>query len=99
MKPSLREDILNAGLKVMFRSGYHAATCAISAKPLALRKALYQSLPLKAFAQEVLDRYFANLGRLSERLWRTSPLAPAAVETLSGHHQRRTGGAKWIAVA
>jgi len=36
-KPSLREDILNAGLKVMFRSGYVGATvrdiCAAAGAP------------------------------------------------------------------
>lgn len=35
---SLREDILNAGLKVMFRSGYHGASvrdiCAAAGAPL-----------------------------------------------------------------
>ena len=62
-KPSLREDILNAGLKVMFRSGYRGGDCA---RYLRSRwrsaRLLYQSLPLQGgVCQEVLDRYFANL--------------------------------------
>ena len=63
MKPSLREDILNAGLKVMFRSGYHGATvrdiCAAAGAPHGSFTNHFRSK--EAFAQEVLDRYFANL--------------------------------------
>jgi TetR/AcrR family transcriptional regulator, transcriptional repressor for nem operon len=61
-KPSLREDILNAGLKVMFRSGYHGATvrdvCAAAGAPHGSFTNHFRSK--EAFAQEVLDRYFAN---------------------------------------
>jgi TetR/AcrR family transcriptional repressor of nem operon len=64
-KPSLREDILNAGLKVMFRSGYHGATvrdiCAAAGAPHGSFTNHFRSK--EAFAQEVLDRYFANLQR------------------------------------
>ena len=63
MKPSLREDILNAGLKVMFRSGYQGATvrdiCAAAGAPHGSFTNHFRSK--EAFAQEVLDRYFANL--------------------------------------
>jgi TetR/AcrR family transcriptional regulator, transcriptional repressor for nem operon len=62
-KPSLREDILNAGLKVMFRSGYHGATvrdiCAAAGAPHGSFTNHFRSK--EAFAQEVLDRYFASL--------------------------------------
>ena len=62
-KPSHREDILNAGLKVMFRSGYQGATvrdiCAAAAAPQGSFTNHFRSK--EAFAQEVLDRYFANL--------------------------------------
>ena len=64
-KPSLREDILNAGLKVMFRSGYTGATvrdiCEAAGLPLGSFSNHFRSK--EAFAQEVLDRYFANLQR------------------------------------
>ena len=64
-KPSLREDILNAGLKVMFQSGYQGATvrdiCAAAGAPHGSFTNHFRSK--EAFAQEVLDRYFANLQR------------------------------------
>lgn len=60
-KPSLREDILNAGLKVMFRTGYHGATvrdiCEAAGAPHGSFTNHFRSK--EAFAQEVLDRYFA----------------------------------------
>ena len=61
-KPSLREDLLNAGLKVMFRSGYAAASvrdiCEAARVPLGSFTNHFRSK--EAFAQEVLDRYFAG---------------------------------------
>ncbi len=70
-KPSLREDILNAGLKVMFRSGYQGASvrdiCAAAGAPHGSFTNHFRSK--EAFAQEVLDRYFANLqGAVREAL-------------------------------
>lgn len=60
---SLREDILNAGLKVMFRSGYLGASvrdiCAAAGAPQGSFTNHFRSK--EAFVQEVLDRYFANL--------------------------------------
>lgn len=62
-KPSLREDILHAGLQVMFRSGYQGATvrdiCAAAGAPHGSFTNHFRSK--EAFAKEVLDRYFANL--------------------------------------
>jgi TetR/AcrR family transcriptional repressor of nem operon len=62
-KPSHREDILKAGLKVMFRSGYQGATvrdiCAAAGVPHGSFTNHFRSK--ESFAQEVLDRYFANL--------------------------------------
>src|ERR1700743_759535 len=62
-KPSLREDILNAGLKVMFQTGYEGATvrdiCAAAGAPHGSFTNHFRSK--EAFPQEVLDRYFANL--------------------------------------
>jgi len=61
-KPSLREDILNAGLKVMFRSGYQGASvrdiCAAAGAPQGSFTNHFRSK--EAFAEEVLDRYFAH---------------------------------------
>ena len=63
MKRSLREDILAAGLDVMFRSGYQGATvrdiCAAAGAPQGSFTNHFRSK--EAFAREVLDRYFANL--------------------------------------
>src|ERR1700743_678470 len=62
-KPSLRENILNAGLQVMFRSGYQGATvrdiCEAAGAPHGSFTNHFRSK--EAFAREVLDRYFANL--------------------------------------
>jgi TetR/AcrR family transcriptional regulator, transcriptional repressor for nem operon len=62
-KPSLREDILRAGLQVMFQAGYQGATvrdiCAAAGAPHGSFTNHFRSK--EAFAQEVLDRYFANL--------------------------------------
>jgi TetR/AcrR family transcriptional repressor of nem operon len=70
-KPSLREEILNAGLKVMFRTGYQGATvrdiCTAAGAPHGSFTNHFGSK--EAFAQEVLDRYFANLqGTVREAL-------------------------------
>jgi TetR/AcrR family transcriptional regulator, transcriptional repressor for nem operon len=63
MQPSLREDILKAGQKVMFRSGYTGASvrdiCAAAGAPHGSFTNHFRSK--EAFAREVLDRYFANL--------------------------------------
>jgi TetR/AcrR family transcriptional repressor of nem operon len=63
MKRSLRDDILDAGLQVMFRSGYQGATvrdiCAAAGAPQGSFTNHFRSK--EAFAREVLDRYFANL--------------------------------------
>lgn len=62
-KPSLREDLLNAGLKVMFRAGYTGASvrdiCEAADVPLGSFTNHFRSK--EAFAEEVLDRYFAHL--------------------------------------
>src|SRR5258708_26681352 len=61
-KPSLREDLLNAGLKVMLRSGYTAASvrdiCEAAGVPLGYFTNHLRSK--EACAREVLDRYFAG---------------------------------------
>ena len=63
MQPSLREDILKAGLKVMFQAGYQGATvrdiCAAAGAPHGSFTNHFRSK--EAFAKEVLDRYFENV--------------------------------------
>ena len=62
-RPSLRDQILRAGLPVMFRSGYHAASvrdiCAAARAPQGSFTNHFRSK--EAFAVEVLDRYFDYL--------------------------------------
>src|SRR6266404_1642663 len=62
-RPSLREQILRAGLPVMFRSGYQAASvrdiCTAAAAPQGSFTNHFRSK--EAFAVEVLDRYFDYL--------------------------------------
>jgi TetR/AcrR family transcriptional repressor of nem operon len=91
MQTSLREDILKAGLKVMFRSGYVGATvrdiCAAAGAPHGSFTNHFRSK--ERFAREVLDRYFANLqGHVREALENKS-LTPRQrlqryLETISG---------------
>lgn len=74
-KPSLREELLNAGLKVMYRSGYTAASvrdiCEAAQVPLGSFTNHFRSK--EAFAEEVLDRYFAGTKKHVKRLSTTSP--------------------------
>jgi len=70
-RPSLRDQILRAGLPVMFRAGYQAASvrdiCAAAAAPQGSFTNHFRSK--EAFAVEVLDRYFDYLkGLVSEAL-------------------------------
>ena len=62
-KPSHREAILKAGLKVMFRAGYEGASvrdiCAAAGVPQGSFTNHFQSK--EAFAEEVLDRYFVRV--------------------------------------
>jgi TetR/AcrR family transcriptional repressor of nem operon len=75
---SLRQDILDAGLKVMFRSGYHGASvrdiCAAAGAPLGSFTNHFRSK--EAFAQEVLDRYFANTKTLVSQALNNKSLTP-----------------------
>jgi TetR/AcrR family transcriptional repressor of nem operon len=77
-KHSLREEILDAGLKVMFRSGYQGATvrdiCAAAGAPHGSFTNHFRSK--EAFAQEVLDRYFANLQRTVRKALEDRSLTP-----------------------
>jgi TetR/AcrR family transcriptional regulator, transcriptional repressor for nem operon len=77
-KPSLREDLLNAGLKVMFRSGYTGASvrdiCEAARVPLGSFTNHFRSK--EAFAEEVLHRYFANLQGYVKRALDDKSLTP-----------------------
>ena len=68
-KPSLRERILDAGLKVMFRKGYVGASVRdIAAEAPAPQGSFTNHFRSKEeFAREVLDRYFDDLRRSSPR--------------------------------
>jgi TetR/AcrR family transcriptional regulator, transcriptional repressor for nem operon len=98
MQPSLREDILNAGLKVMFQSGYQGATvrniCEAAGAPHGSFTNHFRSK--EAFAKEVLDRYFANLQRVVSKILGDKSLSPRRrleryLEVISG----RLEGDKW----
>ena len=97
-KPSLREDILNAGLEVMFRSGYQGASvrdiCAAAGAPQGSFTNHFRSK--EAFAQEVLDRYFAHTKGLVKDALEDKSLTPCQrlrryLDIISG----RLEGAKW----
>ena len=70
-RPSLRDKILQAGLPVMFRSGYHGASvrdiCSAAGAPHGSFTNHFRSK--EAFAVEVLERYFDYLkGLISDAL-------------------------------
>jgi TetR/AcrR family transcriptional regulator, transcriptional repressor for nem operon len=77
-RPSLREDILNAGLKVMFQTGYQGASvrdiCAAAGAPQGSFTNHFRSK--EAFVQEVLDRYFADLQTVVGNALNDKSLAP-----------------------
>jgi TetR/AcrR family transcriptional regulator, transcriptional repressor for nem operon len=77
-KPSLREDLLNAGLKVMFQSGYTGASvrniCEVAGVPLGSFTNHFRSK--EAFAEEVLDRYFAHVKGLVQQALDDKSLTP-----------------------
>src|SRR5213078_5300859 len=77
-RPSLRDKILRAGLPVMFRSGYHAASvrdiCAAAGAPQGSFTNHFRSK--EAFAMEVLDRYFDYLKELVNESLTDETLTP-----------------------
>jgi TetR/AcrR family transcriptional regulator, transcriptional repressor for nem operon len=97
-KRSLREDLLNAGLAVMFRSGYQGSSvrdiCAAAGAPQGSFTNHFRSK--EAFAREVLDRYFTNLKTVVSEALNDKSLAPRQrlkryLDIISGRLQ----GAKW----
>jgi TetR/AcrR family transcriptional repressor of nem operon len=77
-RPSLRDQILRAGLPVMFRSGYHAASvrdiCAAARAPQGSFTNHFRSK--EAFAVEVLDQYFDYLKGLMRQALNDETLTP-----------------------
>ena len=77
-KTSLRENILNAGLRVMFQAGYQGASvrdiCAAAGAPHGSFTNHFRSK--EAFAREVLDRYFANVKRYVKEALEDCALGP-----------------------
>ena len=77
-KRSLREDILQAGLCVMFRSGYRGASvrdiCAAAGAPQGSFTNHFRSK--EAFAEEVLNRYFDYLKGLVAQALKDETLTP-----------------------
>jgi TetR/AcrR family transcriptional repressor of nem operon len=75
---SLRDDILQAGLHVMFRRGYCAASvrdiCAAAGAPQGSFTNHFRSK--EAFAKEVLDRYFDYLKGLVRQALHDENLTP-----------------------
>ncbi|HWR14990.1 MAG TPA: TetR family transcriptional regulator C-terminal domain-containing protein [Terriglobales bacterium] len=97
-KPSLREDILNAGLKMMFQFGYQGASvrdiCAAADAPQGSFTNHFRSK--EAFAREVLDRYFTHTKSLAKEALEDKSLTPRQrlkryLEIISG----RLESARW----
>jgi TetR/AcrR family transcriptional repressor of nem operon len=97
-RPSLREDILNAGLKVMFQTGYQGASvrdiCAAAGAPQGSFTNHFRSK--EAFVQEVLDRYFADLKTVvSQALNDQSRTPRQRLKRYLDIISERLQGAKW----
>ncbi|MFP3566220.1 TetR family transcriptional regulator C-terminal domain-containing protein [Paraburkholderia sp. SIMBA_030] len=79
-KPSFRQDILAAGLQVMLRAGYEGASvrdiCAAAGAPHGSFTNHFRSK--EAFAEEVLDRYFAHTKGLVKEALGDKSLTPRA---------------------
>jgi TetR/AcrR family transcriptional repressor of nem operon len=77
-KPSLRDKILDAGLKVMFRRGYIGSgvrdVMAEASAPLGSFTNHFRSKEL--FARDVLDRYFDHVRRLVAQALDDQSLSP-----------------------
>jgi len=77
-KPSLKEAILGAGLKAMFRTGYHGTSVRdIAAAAGAPQGSFTNHFRSKeAFASEVLDRYFEHTKGLVTEALQDAALTP-----------------------
>jgi TetR/AcrR family transcriptional regulator, transcriptional repressor for nem operon len=79
-KPSLRDRILDAGLKVMFRKGYVAAGVRdiVAEAPAPQGSFTNHFRSKEAFAREVLDRYFDDLKLIVAHALQDRSLTPRA---------------------
>ena len=77
-KPSLRDTILDAGLKAMFRTGYNGTSVRdVTASAGAPQGSFTNHFRSKeAFASEVLDRYFAYVKGLVAQALEDTSLTP-----------------------
>lgn len=77
-KPSLREAILDAGVKAMFRTGYHGTSVRdVTTEAGAPQGSFTNHFRSKeAFAAEVLDRYFAHTRSLVAQALEDASLTP-----------------------
>jgi TetR/AcrR family transcriptional regulator, transcriptional repressor for nem operon len=79
-KPSLKDAILDAGLRTMFRTGYHGTSVrdvtAVAGAPQGSFTNHFRSK--EAFASEVLDRYFAHTRTLVAQALGDNLLSPRA---------------------
>ncbi|TFW17873.1 TetR family transcriptional regulator [Massilia arenosa] len=77
-KKSLREDILDAGLRVMLQKGYAAASVRDVVAAAGVPQGSYTNhfRSKEAFAGEVLERYFAHTQDLVARALDDTSLAP-----------------------
>jgi TetR/AcrR family transcriptional regulator, transcriptional repressor for nem operon len=77
-KPSYREDLLKAGLKVMFQSGYVGASVRDICKAAGVPQGCFTNhfRSKEAFAEEVLNRYFANNGEMVKKALDDKSLTP-----------------------
>jgi TetR/AcrR family transcriptional regulator, transcriptional repressor for nem operon len=77
-KRSLRDDILKAGLKLMYQVGYQAASvrdiCKAAGAPQGSFTNHFRSK--EAFTQEVLDLYFADLKTVVSEILNDNSLTP-----------------------
>jgi TetR/AcrR family transcriptional regulator, transcriptional repressor for nem operon len=79
-KPSLKDAILDAGLRVMFRSGYHGASVRDVASEAGAPQGSFTNhfRSKEAFASEVLGRYFAHVRTLVAMALEDEALTPRA---------------------
>ena len=79
-KPSLKDAILDAGLKVMFRTGYHGTSVRdVTAAAGAPQGSFTNHFRSKeAFASEVLERYFDHVRVLVAQALDDASLTPRA---------------------
>ena len=79
-KPSLKDDILDAGLKVMFRTGYHGTSVRDVTTAAGAPQGSFTNhfRSKEAFASEVLDRYFEITKGLVAEALEDASLTPRA---------------------